>query len=323
MIKYSFIIPVKEINNYIREAVPNILKIERSDYEILIFPDRSNSENWPKTKQISSGPGGPAMKRSMAMNHAQGEILIFIDDDAYPKEDFLEKLDKSFKNSDLGAVAGPAITPKDDSFGQKLSGAVFLSGFSGGCAERYVSVGKKKFVDDWPSVNLSVKKVDFENIGGFKSKYWPGEDTLMCLDLINTGKKILYNPELIVFHHRRKGFLKHLKQVGAYGLHRGYFAKKFPKTSLKLKYFIPSLFLVFVVIGLIGSLISKLILNLYIFGWLVYLIGLVIAVWQIRKYEKDWKISFGVVPYILGTHLSYGYNFLKGLCVKNLTSKLR
>ena len=48
-IHYSFIIPVKKINTYIKEAVPEILKIKRTDYEILIFPDTADKTvGWEK-----------------------------------------------------------------------------------------------------------------------------------------------------------------------------------------------------------------------------------------------------------------------------------
>jgi len=323
MIKFSFIIPVKEINDYIREAVPNVLKISRDDFEIIIYPDAVNNESWDKTRQIASGPGGPAMKRSLAARDAQGDFLIFIDDDAYPDANFLDVLEKSFEDENVVAVGGPAITPKHDNFGQKVSGAVFLSSVSGGCPDRYVPVGKEKYIDDWPSVNLSVRKKEFECVGGFKSSFWPGEDTLFCLDLIKeTGKKILYNPELIVWHHRRKGFLRHLRQVGSYGLHRGYFAKKFPQTSLRFKYFLPSLFFLFVTGGGIVSFFSTITLKLYLIGWIVYVLALVKAFLDILKHE-NFFVALVALPYIIGTHLVYGFNFLRGLFKKNLQSKLR
>ena len=78
----------------------------------------------------------------------------------------------------------PTSPPHDD-FWQKVSGAVFLSRFSGGAPERYLSVGPVKEVEDWPSVNMMVRKADFLAIGGFDSPYWPGEDTKLCLDLKN------------------------------------------------------------------------------------------------------------------------------------------
>lgn len=321
--KFSFIIPVKEINDYIREAVPKILESERDNFEIIIYPDEVNNETWPKTRQIATGHVGPATKRSLAIKDALGEIIIFIDDDAYPQKDFLEKLEKDFANAEISAVGGPAITPKDDNFWQKVSGAVFLSSLSGGYPERYISFGQKRFVADWPSVNLSIRKYFFAKIGGFNSEFWPGEDTLLCLEIIKAGGKILYDPELIVFHHRRAGFRKHLKQVGGYGLHRGFFAKKFPKTSLKLKYFVPSSFLLFVIGGFVLSLTAEIFLPIYLFGWLVYLLALLIAFSQIKKYET-WRISLATIPYIIGTHLVYGWCFIKGLFfTKCLRSKLR
>lgn len=326
MIKYSFIIPVKEINDYIREAVPEILKIKRDDFEIIIYPNKiDDNENWDKTKQIATGPGGPAMKRSLAMRDARGEILIFIDDDAYPREDFLDKLDKDFEDNNIIAVGGPAITPADDGFWQKVSGAVFLSSLSGGCPERYVPVGKKKFIDDWPSVNLSVRKIDFDTINGFDSSYWPGEDTKLCIDLLEKRQgKILYDPDLIVYHHRRAGLLRHLNQVGSYGIHRGFFAKKYPQTSFRLKYFIPPLFLLFVIVGGVLSIFYPIIFKLYLFGWIIYLLALIKVFVDINKYEKDVLVILSALYYIFFTHLVYGFKFLQGLIfMRELKSKLR
>jgi len=325
MIKYSFIIPVKEINDYIRESIPKILQIQRDDFEIIIYPDRTNNETWDKTRQIGSGPGGPAMKRNLAIRDAKGEILVFIDDDAYPKNNFLDILDQDFLDKNIVAIGGPAVTPKDDNFFQKVSGAVFLSSFSGGCPERYVPIGKKRFIDDWPSVNLSVRKDTFKKINGFDCNYWPGEDTKLCLDLIKkTNKKILYDPDLIVYHHRRAGLVKHLKQISGYGLHRGFFAKKFPKTSFKLKYFIPSFFLLFVVIGGVLSFLQPLFLKIYLAVWGLYILVLIKASFDIYRYEKNILINLNSLYYIFFTHLTYGYKFIQGfIFTKNLKSKLR
>lgn len=324
MIKYSFIIPVKEINDYIRESVPKILEIDRDDYEIIIYPDKVNSEFWDKTKQIATGSVGPAEKRSLAIRDARGDILIFIDDDAYPEKKFLDILDNNFQKEDIVAVGGPAITPKDDSFWQKVSGVVFLSFLSGGCPERYVPVGHKRFVDDWPSVNLSIKKNIFKRLGGFDCNYWPGEDTKLCLNIVKIGSKILYDPELIAYHHRREGLFRHLKQVGGYGLHRGFFVKKYPGTSFKFKYFLPSLFLLFFVTGFVLSFFSVLFLKLYLVGWFFYGLALIKVFIDIYKHEKNVLIILNSIYYIFFTHLFYGARFIQGLVfTRKLKSKLR
>ncbi len=325
MIYYSFIIPVKEINDYIRETARKILETKREDFEIIIYPDSASAETWSKTRQISTGKVGPAEKRTLAIRDAKGEILIFIDDDSYPEKDFLDKLDIDFQDNSISAVGGPAITPPGDNFWQKVSGAVFLSSLAGGFPERYVSLGQKRTVEDWPSVNLSIRKEIFNKIGGFDCAYWPGEDTKLCSDLIHKfNGKILYDPAAIVYHHRRQGLLAHLKQVGGYGLHRGYFAKSFPETSRKLKYFMPSFFLFFIIIGGLLSLKYEFFLKIYLLGWLIYFAALFKTFFDIYKYEKNVLIISNALYYVFFTHLVYGARFIQGfIFTKNLKSKLR
>lgn len=325
MIKYSFIIPVKEINDYIREAVPKILDIDRDDYEIIIYPDEISNEQWDKTKQIPTGHVGPAEKRTLAIKDAKGEILVFIDDDAYPEKDFLDILDVDFTDKKVQAVGGPAITPKNDNFWQKVSGAVFLSSLSGGSPDRYVSCGSKKEIDDWPSVNLSIRKSVFVELGGFDNEYWPGEDTKLCLELLRKyPHSMFYNPLLIAYHHRRSGLFKHLRQVSGYGVHRGFFAKKYPENSLKWKYFVPSAFLLFVLLGFTPVFIDQRFLAIYIVGWVVYGFALVKASIDIYRYEKNILIVLNALYYIFFTHIVYGFNFIRGFVfVTSLKSKLR
>jgi glycosyltransferase involved in cell wall biosynthesis len=325
MIKYSFIIPVKHINDYIRQSVPEILKIKRDDFEILIYPDETTDETWPKTRQVASGPAGPAAKRNLARRDAKGEILVFIDDDAYPANNFLDILEEDLGDKKVIAVGGPAITPKESKFWARVSGATFLSPLSGGFPERYRPVGKKKLVSDWPSVNLSIRKKEFCEVEGFSCEFWPGEDTKLCHDLLTKkNARILYDPALIVHHHRREGLWKHICQIGAYGLHRGYFSKVFPETSRNWRYFMPSLLVLFIVFGAIASYFSRTIWYFYIFGWSVYLVALMNAFYDIWKHERNILITLAASYYIFLTHIFYGIRFIQGLVfTRELKSKLR
>ncbi len=325
-IKYSIIIPTIDINDYIRENVPHILNLYRQDWELIILPNGAANSEWDDSRItiLPSGRVGPADKRDMGARVAKGEILVFLDDDSYPQNNLLDVADKYFRDGDIVAIGGPAITPPRDTFWQRVSGAVFLSRFAGGSPERYVPVGKAREVDDWPSVNLSVRKVDFLAIGGFNSKFWPGEDTKLCLNLIKkTGKKIFYVPELIVWHHRRAGLLAHLKQIGAYGLHRGYFAKKYPETSFRLIYFMPSFFFLFVVLSLILAILPPWMKTLVAIGWGLYSIALIKALFDFMKYAS-YLVACCALYYTFFTHLVYGLRFMQGfLFTKSLVSKLR
>jgi GT2 family glycosyltransferase len=324
--KYSIIIPVKEINDYVRETVPYIQALELDDWELIIIPNNPELNEWEydaRISLISSGRVGPADKRDQASKKANGEILVFLDDDSYPKSDLLSVATTYFSDESVSAIGGPAITPESDSFWQKVSGAVFLTKLTGGNPERYVSMGKTKEIDDWPSVNFMVRKADFIDVGGFDSPYWPGEDTHLCLKLTRSSKRIIYVPDLIVWHHRRAGLVRHIKQVGAYGLHRGYFARHLPDTSRRLKFFYPTFVFVLTCSAGLIPLWPNIIDNILYFGFSLYFAVVLVGVLSIARLTSL-TIAGASIIYVVGTHLSYGYQFAKGfLRTRPLNSKLR
>ncbi len=329
-IDFSIIIPVQKINDYILETCEKLKKLDNRNFEIIIFTDEIGNDNKSVeeklgAKIIPSGKVSPAIKRDMASKQAKGKLLAFIDDDAYPDEKWLDIAMKYIDNENIAAIGGPQLTPSDDSFWQKVSGAVFLSPLSGSALIRYWPGKKVEEVVDWPTVNFIVKKEIFDELGGFDSQYWPGEDTKLCLDIIKkTDKKILYAPELKVYHHRRSGLKRHLKQIGNYGLHRGFFAKAFPETSKNIFYFLPSIFILLIIIGALSSLYSAFILRIFLLGIALYFIALIYSTAFIYRKTNNFFVSLATIPYLILTHIWYGIRFIQGyIFTKELKSKLR
>ena len=326
-LQFSIIIPVKAINNYVRETIPYIQKLTCAEWELFVVPNELGIDEWSndsRIKIIPSGKVGPADKRDLAAQKAEGDILVFLDDDSYPEINLLQIASQYFEDGEIIAIGGPGITPPTDKFWQRVSGAVFLSRFTGGSPERYVPVGQAREVDDWPSVNLMVRRKEFLEIGGFDSKYWPGEDTKLCLKLKTTDKKLLYAPNMIVWHHRSVDLSSHLRQIGAYGFHRGYFARHYPQTSFRLKYFLPTGF-VFFILATIGvlSLQIEALTTLIILGWVIYVGVFVIGLIEVMKFEKL-SVMLALIIYVPLTHLYYGVRFFFGYLKQGeLISKLR
>src|SRR5439155_18879431 len=79
-----------------------------------------------------------------------------------------------------------------------------------------------------------------DSIGGWKSSFYGGEDTKFCLELTKAGFRLRYDPSVVVFHYRRPVFRAHMRQVGNVGRHRGYFVRRFPQTSRRPTYFLPT-----------------------------------------------------------------------------------
>ncbi len=311
----SIIIPVKAINEHINEGMAHIRELDYSNFEVLIFPDEDDGTALPGARIIPTGSIGPAEKRDLAIEYAKGEILAFLDDDAFPRRDWLQKAVRHFEETSIAAVGGPAITPENNTDLQKASGAVFASRLGGGnLTYRYVPE-KFREVDDFPSVNLFVTKKVFQSVGGFDTQFWPGEDTKLCLDITKKlGFKIVYDPEVVVWHHRRELFLPHIKQVQNYAIHRGFFVKHFPETSFRLSYFIPSIFVLGLLVGPVIAFYLPAAWYLYGGALMLYCCAVILEGLK----TKEVKLGVLTMMGIFVTHIVYGAGFIVGLLSKSL-----
>ncbi len=315
----SIIIPVREINtNITDEIIPALKKQTYQNFELVIVPDKTSREykfpewvkiipSWPKT--------GPSDKRNLGITKSKGDVLAFIDDDAYPEKNWLQTAVQVFKNSPQAAgVCGPGLTPPGDPLLAKVSGWVWSTWLGAGGAGVYRCLpGDQREVDDYPTFNLLVKKKYINKTSGFNPKFWPGEDTKLCCDLVyKFNKKIIYDPGVKVYHHRRKIFLPHLKQISGYGFHRGLFARILPETSNRIGYWIPPIFVTGLLTGWITFFISKIFFYTYLGFISAYLWLLILTFWQVWLMSKSLPIALLTVPSIFLTHIIYGLKFLQG-----------
>ncbi|MCR5414540.1 MAG: glycosyltransferase [Kiritimatiellae bacterium] len=277
------------------------------NFETIVLPDSL------------TGKVRPAEKRNIGIAMAKGEIVAFIDDDAYPDAHWLEYAVKYFGDPSIGALGGPGITPPDDPYLAKIGGRIYDSILvSGNYRYRYRAGGVRKDVDDYPSCNLFVRKSLLDSFGGYRTDFWPGEDTLLCKDILDAGARIVYDPWVIVNHHRRAVFAPHLRQLGRYAFHRGYFCKRFPSNSLHLSYFIPGAFVVYLLLWIPASCVSTVpgsaahcALAAFLLPLPLYFLIVFLATFSLNP--VTWLLTaLGVFL----SHVWYGVRFIQGLCAK-------
>jgi len=309
--RVSIIIPCKEIDEYMEQCIQHCLKLDYPDYEILVLPDSEPKLSPSGVKVIPTGPVTPGAKRNIGIANSSGEICAFIDSDAYPKEDWLKNAVKYIGNN-ASAVGGPGITPNEDSDMQRASGYMLSSFMAGGVARKY-KLNSVRESDDISSCNLIVRKRVLLKARGWDERYWPGEDTLLCMKIKKLRKKIVEASDVVVYHHRKPLFKQHLKQVSGFGLHRGFFAKRFPETSRRLTYFLPSLFILFLVVGGMISFFYPFFMLVFGTVLLAYVLLALAAAIPSKK-----RLIFSVWLGIISTHIVYGAFFLLGLLKREL-----
>lgn len=315
-VKVSIIIPTKKIDEETKKCIEECEKLNYNNFEIIVLPDE-NDKNFnfsSKVKIISTGKVFPSIKKNIGIKFANGEICAFLDSDAYPDRNWLKNAVLHLtKNEKIVAVGGPNLTPENSDLFEQLSGLILSSFvFMGKFASRYRTY-KQYYPVELPSCNLLIKKEVFENITYFPGEYLTAEDAYVCFKIQEKGKLIMYAPDVIVFHKRRKLFLPFFKQIFNYGRDKSWVLKKLniKERVKKICYytipFLITLFLILFVLSFWLKFLKKLVLILFLtYFFLIFFESL-------RKGKKNFIF---LIVGAIGTHSSYYIGFLYGLFKK-------
>ena len=101
MIKYSFLIPAYNRVKDTKVAIESVLKQKIKDYEIIVLDDKSTEDFTPLIKKYKERVkfikhkenGGLSVTRNDLVKEAKGKYIIFLDNDDYIDEKFLEIID--------------------------------------------------------------------------------------------------------------------------------------------------------------------------------------------------------------------------------------
>lgn len=308
-IKYSIIIIFK---NKTLELVRLLEELNLQTYKnfevVLVSENNFNNETLTSydLKFIKSSDPYPGKKRHLGLKNSSGSMICFIDDDAYPEKHWLENINnhrlKGFK-----ILGGPAIDIISEKIIPKILSLFYKLKLIGGFPERY-SKQKNKLVEDWPSVNFVIDKQIYLKTNGFDYKIWPGEDSLLCNDLVDNGYKINYFNNLIVYHKRRIDFFSHFKQLYGYSSTRGFFFKKKIKNSFKFKFLAPSCFVIYC--------LSLLFINSSYFYFpivIYFLFNIFLHIEYFFRTRENFIVIFLSIFMTFINHCIYGIGFIIGL----------
>jgi GT2 family glycosyltransferase len=211
----------------IRDCFEALQGLDYPNYEVIVVNDGSKDRTAAITneygfKLINTENRGLSCARNTGAEAAAGEIVAYIDDDAYPDPDWLKYLAHTFMTTDYAAVGGPNIAPHGD-------GAIAecVAHAPGGPVHVLLNDRDAEHI---PGCNMAFRKSALMEIGGFDPRFrTAGDDVDVCWRIQQQGWQIGFNPAAMVWHHRRNSLRAYWRQQKGYGKAEALLEAKWPE----------------------------------------------------------------------------------------------
>jgi O-antigen biosynthesis protein len=211
----------------IRECLEALRLLDYPDYEVIVVNDGSTDSTATIASEygyrvITTENRGLSSARNTGLQLARGDIVAYIDDDAYPDPDWLRYLAYSFITTDHVGIGGPNIPPGGDGLVAEA-----VASAPGGPTHVLLSDEEAEHI---PGCNMAFRRAALEEIGGFDPRFRvAGDDVDICWRVRERGWTSGYNPAAVVWHHRRSSIREFWKQQRGYGVAEGLLERKWPK----------------------------------------------------------------------------------------------
>ena len=212
----------------IRDTLEGLKRLAYPTFEVIVIDDGSKdataaiAAEYDFVRLTSTPNRGLSAARNLGWQQATGEIVAYIDDDAYPDPHWLHYLAYRFMNGDWVGVGGPNIAPHGD-------GAIAdcVANAPGGPVQVLLTDTLAEHV---PGCNMAFRRDALAAIDGFDPRYRAaGDDVDLCWRLQARGGRIGFHAGAMDWHHRRNSLAMYWRQQQGYGKAEALLEEKWPE----------------------------------------------------------------------------------------------
>ncbi len=204
MIKFSVIVPIYNVEEYIEECVSSVLRQTYSNFELILVNDASPDSSLEIIIRLSKRDDriivinkkeneGVALARSTGLSQAVGNFVLYLDGDDQLVPEALEILSKKIQSNNPDIVIYPKIKECN---GEKYVEPYFYE-------ETIFSDNKKELLDGFLRYGYFIigfaavrRELALKyDIADELRSIWIGEDLLQSLPLLTYAQSILYITE--------------------------------------------------------------------------------------------------------------------------------
>ena len=213
--RISVVVCVHNAEVTLRDTLEGISQLRYPNFETIVIDD--GSEDGTATiaaeydvRMVRTENRGLSAARNLGIDESTGNIVAFIDGDAWPDPDWLTYLARSFSNEGWVGVGGPNLPPAGDG---DLAECVANS--PGGPVHVLLSDREAEHI---PGCNMAFWRSALEEVGGFDERFRAaGDDVDLCWRLQDRGWKLGFNAAAVVWHHHRNSVRAYWGQQWGYG----------------------------------------------------------------------------------------------------------
>lgn len=224
--RVSVIVCTHNGQSTLTECLARLTTLRYPDFEVIVVDDGSSDASADIAKAhgarlVETEHRGLSHARNVGIANATGEIVAFLDDDAYPDHDWLDYIAASLRANGHAGVGGPNIAPDDDGFVAECVAAA-----PGGPIHVLISDREAEHV---PGCNMAFRKSALEEVGCFDEQFRvAGDDVDVCWRLQESGRTLGFSAGAVVMHRRRDSVRRYLRQQYGYGEAEALLERKWP-----------------------------------------------------------------------------------------------
>jgi cellulose synthase/poly-beta-1,6-N-acetylglucosamine synthase-like glycosyltransferase len=242
---FSIVIPTYQRLPQLTALLQAISQLDypKAQFEVIVVDD--GSETFPDSlidqfrakldvQLLKQNHAGPAAARNYGAGKARNQFVAFTDDDCTPAPDWLHKLAKHLSDDGNHAIGGQIINGLPDNIYSSSSQLLI----------DYLYAYYNQNQDSphfFSSNNLTFPTELFLKVGGFNTTFpiAAGEDRELCDRWVRTGYRLVYIPEVVVYHHHRLNLRTFWLQHFGYGKGAFYYRRVLAAKNYKPKPFEP------------------------------------------------------------------------------------
>ncbi len=314
---FSVVVPTFSRPDEVSELLTSLVEQQDKNFEVIIAdgsPDDSVGNVILKFKDklqliyLYKKALGISESRNWGVENAKGDFVVFFDSDCVIPPQYFTEVKKFLLAHPLDAYGGPDKASENFSSKQKAISYAMTSFFTTGGIR-----GRKSHVGQYQprSFNMGIKRQVFNELKGF-SGLKVSEDIDLSIRLKKNGFHSGLIENAFVFHKRRSTFYKFFRQVFSFGSGRIDLQKKHGD-ALKPVHLLPSLFVLFMLGGIIFSLFSKPVFICWAASFIGYAIAILIdASLHYRSLNIGLMSVYAAVVMLTG----YGLGMLKAIFMR-------